>query len=235
MPYQFNYHQTHGGDDFTSCLVPTRWLAMPLPIFGSGGVVYVDKLPEQQIDRVFEFQELAADGSERTVSLDVYSQERADGGLPSINRISHIGGPVKIHYRVLDGLAGDLSTEVVLLNHFFGTWNAESCWGNYFFDYADLLRMLRESSQFHFDFGIGEMPSDILPGILERLAVSEVESVFVTLFSDYKFRLHYLDDVIEAYSDIFEGATILVGNAAVAQDKMLISALLGFDSKRSNP
>lgn len=227
--YQFNYHQC-SDEDRTTCIVPARWLEKPLPTMG-GAIVYTDNNQKKMLaGRVFEFFELELDGLVSTVSLETYYlKENADQQMPP-TRDNYIDKPVKIHYRAADNHEAetDFSMEVVLLNHFFGAWNAESSWGNYFFDYADLMNMLPMSSEFIFEFGIGDTPADILPGIFERLSYNEAKCAFLMLYSDcQRFRLAYIDDTINAFSTSFEGAKLLFGNAAVNQDKMLISALVG--------
>jgi len=196
-----------------------------------GAVVYVDNSRKKMLmGRVFEFSELEPDGLVRTISLEIYSLEgNTDKRMPP-TRDNRIDMPVQIHLRAAANHEADTdcAMEVVLLNHLFGAWNAESSWGNYFFDYADLINMLSMSSEFIFEFGIGETPADILPGIFEGLSCSDAKCAFLMLYSDYhRFRLAYADDMMKAFSSFFAGAELLFGNAAVDQDKMLISALVG--------
>lgn len=225
--YQFNYHQC-SDETTTTCIVPAKWLEKPLPAMG-GAIVYVDNSQKKMLSgHVFEFTDLEPDGSVCTVSLEIYYLKENAGKQMPATRENRIDVPVQIHYRASDKHDTGCDIEVVLLSHFFGAFNAESSWGNYFVDYADLVSMLSMSTDFVLEFGIGETPADILPGIFKRLSCSEAKCAFLMLYNDYqRFRLAYVDDMMKAFATSFVDANLLFGNAAVDQDKLLISALVG--------
>lgn len=234
ITYQFNYRgcyqdeQIYGDGVLTTCIVPTRWLKMTLPTF-SGGVVYTDNTDKTGLNcLVFEFAELESNGMSRTISLQIYDLHERDYHGNSKAPVTYFEAPVKIHCRAIEFSDANWCIELVLINHFFGTLNAESCWGNYFFDYADFFSFITASPEFIFEFGIGDTPAEIVPKILERVACDKAGDVFLVLYCDQDlFRLAFNDEIIQSFQSAFDESSVIFGCAGVTQDKMLISALVG--------
>lgn len=239
--YRFDYEQCLRDafpDDptfTTTCIVPSAWLKMALPTFG-GSVVYTDKTDKSDLSGlVFEFAEMETDDLARTVSLQIYTLE----DLPVQGRLvepeAYFAHPVKIHCRDFVVADNDWCIQIVLVNHFLGPLHAVSSWGNCFFDFFDLCQVLKGSSEFIFEFGIGRMPVEIVPDILERAACSDAGDVFLMFYCNQDlFRLAYLDEIMGSVQAIFETSTVIFGNAAVKQDRMLISALVGYKPADTN-
>ena len=232
--YRFDYEQCLRDafpDDptfTTTCIVPSAWLKMALPTFG-GSVVYTDKTEKSDLSGlVFEFAEMENDGLARTVSLQIYTLEDLPIQGGSVEPDGHFAQPVKIHCRDFVVADNDWCIEIALVNHFLGSLNAVSSWGNCFFDFFDLYLVLKGSSEFIFEFGIGRTPAEIVPDILERVACSDAGDVFLMFYCNQDlFRLAHLDEIMRSVRAVIENSTVIFGNAAVKQDQMLISALVG--------
>lgn len=227
--YQFNYQNLVPEDKpIFSCIVPTNWLSRKLPTMG-GDVVYVDKQSpiETLTDCVFEFSEQLQKGLSRTIYLDIYHRNATEDNL-SVEHTKIFAAPAIIHCCAIEDhdVNDDWCNEVLLLNHFFG-WNAlTASVGNVYLDFADLISVMSKSSEFVFEFGIGETPTDILPGILDRLASIKAKCLFAMIFCKQQMmRLAYIREVSGALDS--DDALLLLSDVAVDQEKMLISVLVG--------
>ena len=234
ITYQFNYRscyqdeKCYGDGVLTTCIVPTRWLSMKLPTF-AGGVVYTDNTDKTGLNcLVFEFAELEFNGLSRVISLQIYDLHKLDYHGNPKEPVTYLAAPVKIHCRAFGFFEANWCIEVVLLNHFFSALNAESCCGDYCFDYADFFDVITASDEFLFEFGIGETPAEIMPDILQFFAGCKVSNVFVVLYCDtHLFRLAFADEIKQSLQSAFDESLVILGCAGVEQNKMLISALVG--------
>lgn len=231
--YQFDYEEFVGDlypevpQQKTTCIVPSRWLGMGLPTFG-GAVVYTDNPKKDGLSYfVFEFSELEFNELGRTVSLQIYAPEHTSDHEMSVKIEPIFEQPIKVYCRDLVVSDENWCIEIVLVNHFLGTLKAASNWGNCFVDLSDIHQILESSSEFVFEFGIGDTLAEIVPNILDRVS-GEPGNVFLMFYcNSQKFRLSLLDEVHEMIDSSFEDATVLIGNAAVKLDKILISVLVG--------
>ena len=229
LMYKFNYQFLVPGDDqFFTCIVPTGWLSKNLPTMG-GNVAYVDQQSQQEIvaDTIFEFSDGVVSERSRTIILEIHHKEwTAETGQAAIHS-RLLAAPVKIHCRAIGDreLNNDWCVEVLLLNHFFGSCALSALMGNQYLSYSDVFDVMQMSSEFEFEFGIGEKPSDIFPEILERAMPAQYKSVFLMLCAKSGMRLADFEDAFGTF-DSFE-TTMLISDVAVDQDKMLISVLLG--------
>jgi len=90
------------------------------------------------------------------------------------------------------------------------------------------IAAMSKSSEFVLEFGVGKLPQDILPGILERLDAKQAKSVFGMLFNKTEtMRLAYLDELIDGVLLLTGDPLTIVSDAAVIDDRMLISILVG--------
>ena len=237
--YQFNYQHLrpyqdlHSNDGpIFSCIVPTEWLQKNLPTMG-GDVVYSDRHGQMDgyTNYVFEFSDEApTECRPRAICLNIHRREAAsdNNSSPSYHKLFAV--PARIHCSTIkDCDANDnWCFEVVLLNHFFGTCALSASLGNIYLDFDDVIAAMSESSEFVLEFGVGKLPQDILPGILERLDAKQAKSVFGMLFNKTEtMRLAYLDELIDGVSLPTGDPLTIVSDAAVIDDRMLISILVG--------
>jgi hypothetical protein len=232
--YRFDYEQCNR-DAFpdepsftTTCIVPAGWLKMALPTFG-GDVVYTDKTGKSGLSGlVFEFADLETDGLLRTVSLQMCFLKDVPGQGRQVEPEAYFAQPVKIHCRDFIVADKNWGIEIVLVNHFLGPLNAVSSWGINCFDFYDLHHVLKGSSEFVFEFGIGESAADIATAILENVVQCDGggDMLFV-LYYNNSLKIAQADEAMILFQNAFEDATVIFGNAGVKQDKMLISALVG--------
>lgn len=232
--YQFKYSPfgfAQPEEWIITCIVPTNWLSLDLPTM-NGVVNYSDKLGNlvscESNDElnyysdflgklvscesvVFDFCERSSsDKMWRAFSLDILR----DGG-------KHFDTPIVIH------VPRSMQSEVLLLNHLFG-FCAESSFVGLCF--ADFLALLKESSTYYLEYGVGKSPADILPNILQSARDGDVKCGFITIFVDdfQEFRLESLDEAWAAMSSGSSDESMwLIGAAVVEQDEMLISVLVG--------
>lgn len=198
-----------------TCIVPTSWLAMDLPVM-DGCVSYTNNR-ESLVSCgpvVFEFCEMTStDETLRTIQLNILKE-----GVKCLER------PALIHCsNIAQGELGDeCCIEVVLLNHLFG-YNATSALVA--IDFDDFLAIMKRSSDFDFKFAIGETPSDILPSILDL----DAKSAFWTIFGNSKeIRMTCYRGTLKAMKTSYsEEALLLLGDVEVDHEMMLISALVG--------
>ncbi len=180
--YKLNYQFLFPSEaPIFTCIVPTAWLSKNLPTMG-GDVVYVDSQSSQEIrtDYVFLFSEGGIAEQSRTIILDIHHKKwTAETGQTAIHS-RLLAAPVKIHCRAIGDreINNDWCVEVLLLNHFFGSCALSALMGNQYLSYSDVFDVMQMSSEFEFEFGIGEKPSDILPEILERAMPAQYKSVF---------------------------------------------------------
>lgn len=229
--YKFNYQFLASAEaPIFTCIVPTEWLAKNLPIMG-GDVAYVDSLNQQTMltDYIFEFSEVDAEKQYRTIILNVrHKKWAAESGRANIHT-NLLAAPVTIHCRV--GVEREENADVgcveLLLNHLFGSCALSASVGNQYLDFADVFTVLQMSSEFDFEFGIGDTPTDIIPGILQRVTLAGYnKSVFLMLFGRAgKVRVTHLDEAMQVFSS--DDVTLLMSDVAVDQDKMLLSVLIG--------
>lgn len=217
--YQFNYQGLLPPDElFITCIVPTAWLTKNLPTMG-GCVSYADGREQLTscASMAFEFSD---DGSTADSSRTIYLDIQSDGKRC-------FDKPVTIHCQNIkdSDVDNDWCIEVVLLNHLFGCNALSASMGNIYLDYADLIAVMQKSLDFDFKFGVGEIPSDILPGILGHDAKSAFWMIFC---NEKKMRMTYYKETMKAmHASYSEDALILLSDVAVDQEKMLISALVG--------
>jgi len=230
LMYKFNYQFLVPGDDpFFTCIVPTEWLSKNLPTMG-GDVAYVSPQSQQEIrtDYIFEVSEGDAASQSRTIILEIHHKEWTAETGQAATHTRLLAEPVTIHCRAIGDseVNNDWCVEVLLLNHFFGSCALSASMGNHYLDYADVYTVMQMSPEFDFEFGIGAMPADILPGILERVMPTGYKSAFLMLSGKSgKVGLAHLDELAQAFDS--DEASLLFSDVAVDQDKMLISVLLG--------
>ncbi len=232
LMYKFNYQFLVPGDaPIFTCIVPTDWLSKNLPAMG-GDVAYVSPQSQQEIrtDYIFELSEGDTASQSRTIILEIHHKEwTAETGQAAIHS-RLLAAPVKIHCRAIENYDinenRDWCIEVLLLNHFFGSCALSALMENQYLSYSDVFDVMQMSSEFEFEFGIGEKPSDIFPEILERAMPAEYKSVFIMLCAKSGgVRVADIEEALDTF-DSFE-TTIIISDVAVDQDKMLISVLLG--------
>lgn len=231
--YQFNYQFLYPecGPIFT-CIVPAEWLQKSLPTMG-GVVVYVDQRGQMNAytDYVFEFSdEVQKDSSLRTICLDIHCRKTTNGNNLSASHSRLFATPAKIHCATIEegNASNDWCVEVVLLNHFHGCNASSAITGASYLDFDDIITVMSMSSEFVFEFGIGDTPQDILPGILERLGTSEAKCAFGMLFGKSgAVRLTHLDEMVNGLSSIEGDPLTIISDVGVDADKMLISVLVG--------
>lgn len=228
--YQFNYQNLAPEDKplLFTCIVPSDWLLKNLPTMG-GDVTYVDKCDKMDVytDYVFEFTDAESiDKSSRTICMSLHHLKSEKGSRMPVSHTNLFEMPAKIHCRAIEDhdANNDWCIEVVLLNHFFGWLALSASMGNVYFDFTFLPPFLSESSEFNFEFGIGDVPGNILPGIIERLSPREAKFAFVMMFCKPPKRLSYFREAMNAF-DIAD--VLLFSDVAVNHDKTLISALVG--------
>lgn len=227
--YQFNYTGLSASDKPTiTCIVPQDWLSKDLPIMG-GEVIYLVKCVHimTSSEFVFEFTEDApADKLIRTISLNIM-QANKDRKKPIIYR-NIFEAPAKIHCRAIEShdASNEWCLEIVLLNHFFGCFALTASNNNVYMDFGDLLKVMSISSEYTFEFDIGDTPQDILPSMSNRLDYSKEKCSFAMIFcNESKMLMTYLKEVIKEIRTVKE--SFLLTDIAVDQDKMLISVLVG--------
>lgn len=223
--YQFNYQYLIPEDKpFVTCIVPTGWLSKNLPTMG-GSVTYADK--RESISTctyyVFEFTEkVQTSESFRSIGLNIDTMKNG------VSYAKLFEKPANIHCHAIEArdANNDWCIEVLLLNHCFGSHALSASMHNTYLDYGDVLTMMQMSSEFSFEFGIGNTPAEIHPGLLNHLPASRAKCSFVMLFCKQQMmRLAYIDETVEAFDS--DDSMILITDVAVDQDKMLISALVG--------
>lgn len=230
ISYKFKYQNLDSEEvPGIICIVPQAWLAKSLPVMG-GAIAYVDTLDLNDTDAgcVFDFSEGISAGQTRTIVLDIHHRkwEMGTGRASSLSKLCD--APVKIHCRALEDndVNKDWCVEVVLLNHFFGSHAYSATMGNIYLDFGDVFIVMQSSSEFKFEFGIGDNPEDIISGILERVMPGVWKSVFLVMFGrSGEVRIADLDTAVAAFD--FDDTMRLISDVAVDQDKMLISVLLG--------
>lgn len=198
-----------------TCIVPANWLSKDLPVMG-GCVSYTSN--HQSLDSsgpvVFEFEEMiATDETVRTIQLDIIHK-----GVKCFEK------PVLIHCSNIaqDQSDDECSIEVVLLNHLLG-YSAMSALVA--IDFEDFMAIMKRSSEFNFKFGLGETPSDILPGILAQ----DARSAFGMIFgNNQEKRMAYYNETLKAMETIYSEETLLLlVEVEIDEEKMLISTLVG--------
>ena len=227
--YQFNYQTLLPEDKpIITCIVPQEWLSKDLPTMG-GVVMYVDKSVHimASSEFVFEFSEVCTiEKSIRTVNLDIL--EANNKKFKAIGYKKLLDAPATIRCRAIEGqdANNDWCIEIVLLNHLFGSFALTASFGNVYLDFADLLAVLSMSSEYDFEFGIGETPQVILPGILERMDYRKKKCSFGMMFGrGSKIWISHLKEMIRELHSL-EGV-VIVTDIAVDQELMLISVLAG--------
>lgn len=232
--YQFNYqHLIPEGKPFVTCIVPTDWLSRNLPTMG-GSVTYADKRDPMSTytHYVFEFTDLAQTGEpHRTICLDIHCLKAKKSGQMPVNYTKLFDIPVQIHCRAIDDhdANNDWCIEVVLLNHFFGSHALSASMNNIYLDYADIETVMQMSSDFNFDFEVGDKPFDILYSIKERLSTREFSSIFGMMFcNERQMKLAHIVEATKAMAEYdSEDFRLIFSDVAVDQDKTLISLLIG--------
>lgn len=229
--YQFNYQYLIPEDKpFVTCIVPMDWLSRNLPTMG-GSVTYADKRDPMSTYTyyVFEFTDMARIGEpHRTICLDIHCLKAKEGDQIPVNYTKLFDIPAQIHCRAFDGhdANNDWCIEVVLLNHFFGSHALSASMQNTYLDYGDVLHIMQMSSEFNFEFGIGNVPADIIHGLSNCLSTCEAKSTFVMLFCKQQmFRLAYIDEIVDQFDSV--DSPFIIADIAVDQDKILISVLAG--------
>lgn len=221
--YPYSYKEIFScadGTPFITCIVPTEWLAMPLPTM-KGAIAYVGNQQEKVSSpkKIFEFVEISG-----VISLTIYTTKIVNGaaywmkvGMPTTFRIHHLTED------------DNEKTPIRLLHHLFAPWNVLSSVAPVcFLDFDDLIKMLTNTSEFIFYSSFGDDPQDILLSLLERLRGMDAKEVFVVLFAKRgSIKLSFVDQIVGAFSNLFPEANILLGDAAIQHKKILISVLVG--------
>jgi len=226
--YQFNYqYLTPEDKPFVTCIVPEGWLSRNLPTMG-GSVVYVDKRDPIRTCTyyVFEFTEKdQTSESFRLIGLNIDTMKNG------VSYAKLFDKPASIHCHAFDGhdANNDWCIEVVLLNHLFGSHALSASMQNTYLDYSDVLHIMQMSSEFNFEFGIGNVPADIILGLSNCLSNCKAKSTFVMLFCKQQmFRLAYIDEIVDQFDSVDSvDSSFLIADIAVDQDKILISVLAG--------
>lgn len=227
--YQFNYTGLSVSDKPTiTCIVPQDWLSKGLPTMGAE-VIYLVKSVHimTSSEFVFEFTEDApTDKSIRTIGLNIMQADKGHKKPITYRNIFEV--PAKIHCREIENpdASNDWCMEVVLLNHFFGCFALTASNNNVYLDFGDLLKVMSISPEYTFEFGIGDTPRDILPGMSKRLDYGNAKCSFAMIFcNESKMLMTYLKEVIKEIRTVKE--SFLLTDIAVDQEKMLISVLVG--------
>lgn len=209
---EFNYQHIIPGGATVTCIVPSAWLALPLPTFG-GLVNYIDHHSPlcSEPDFVFEFCE----GSEAVI-LTVYQQPQSmDSGYISIFDYS-----TQISFEVDEHRA---RREVLLLNHIFGSLALSASMGNIYLDFGEVARWIAGCRELKLAFGIGSTPEDIFPQLRGYFPDEGSACTFAMLFCrEDTMRLDYLSMVSKRFT---RGGPSLLSDAAINTGQMLISVL----------
>lgn len=229
--FDYEYLPTEGEPAFT-CIVPAEWLQKNLPTMG-GEIVYVSQQDRMNActNYVFEFSDgILAEGLPRTICLDIHHREAISSNASLANYSKLFAAPVRIQCAAIKDSdeSNDWCFEVVLLNHFFGSHALSALVGNIYLDFDDILAIMSLSHEFILEFGIGKTPQDILPSIIERLGANDAKSAFAMFYCKYgTARLAHLDEIMGVISQLGDDVTLIISDAAVDDDRMLISMLVG--------
>lgn len=231
--YRFNYEYLPAeGKPVFACIVPAKWRQKNLPTMG-GEIVYVGQQDRMNActDYVFEFfDETLTESLPRTICLDIHHRKTISDNAPLASYSKLFATPARVQCATFNDSdeSNDWCFEVVLLNHFFGSHALSALMGNIYLDFHDVLAVMSLSHEFTFEFGIGKTPQDILPGIIERLGVNDAKSAFAMLFcKSGTARLAHLDEIVGAISRLGDDVASAISDAAVDDDRMLISILIG--------